>query len=301
MSRRVFRCGGCGAGEQHSVTDYVQSMRVCTRCGVVSRELIRPQSDGFVASERSTVASANIGSANSFNERTRTLARSEQRTRTPRERQTIKMRSVVEALAERLGLNTRLVEETQRVVLAVRRVHNRKVKKDELMAAACIAIACRTLRFPRTFKDVAQACGSVTTKELGRTFKVLSRALGGNHAHEQLRAMVPRFAATAGFKGGDVMLSEHVAAAGWRRGVVHGGNPLSIIAGSLLMVARLREANDIDCERISLTVGVAETTTRKSFNALRDTASSILPSAAQRKFGVLGLSALWRESAPAVT
>lgn len=283
---RDLRCVGCGAGELQAVIDYVQSHRVCTRCGVVSRDLIPPQSDGFHASERSTIASAAIGSTRSCDERTRNLARFSQRTRTPLERQSIKMQLVVQALAERMTLSLRIVEETNRVVLHVRRAYRRKVKKDELMAASCIIIACRRLGFPRSFADVACACDCVSTKELGRTFKTLSRAIGGNNAHEELRLMVPRFAALAGFVGGDVLLSEHIAAAAMQYGVVPGGHPLSIIAGSLLFVAQLRVAKAINCEHVSLAVGVATTTTIKAYRALQASAERILTTRVRRKFGV---------------
>lgn len=284
MRRGARLCGGCGLGEEHSVIDYVQSHRVCTGCGVVCRGLIPPQDDGFHASERSCIAAASVGSVNARSESERTVARSQQRTQTPLQRQTVKMIGVVEDLAERLGLSPRLREETHRVVLAVRRAHKRKVKKDELMAAACICIACRRLQFPKSFRDVAVACAAVTTTELGRTFKVLSRAIGGNNSNTRLRAMVPRFATMIGFRGRDVMLCEAVACAAHREGVVPGRNPLSIIAGTLHLVATMRGVGS--ASGAATRVGVAETTTRKACRALLRSVDAILPPETRRQFGL---------------
>ena len=261
-------CRLCGAGEAQSLVDAREGHAVCTSCGCVYPQIVLVH-EGYHASQRSCLAAAHVGDLRSRDSAQRSLAYAGRRTISCTEQRRVRIDSAIDELGDRLDMTERLRDEAKRVAVEIRRVHQRKVKKDELLAATCYAIACRRLHLPRSFGELARRCPTVDAKELGRAFKTLSRALGGAQAQDGFRRLVPGFASKLRMDGRTALLCERIARHVHSAGLVPGRNPLSCVAGTLRFVGRHTDA------QVARVVGVAPNTVRKAHRVIADDATAV--------------------------
>jgi len=117
---------------------------------------------------------------------------------------------MIEKLAEDMSMTTRIRNNAKICYHQINKKHKKKTKKDELLAAVCIAIACRQSSVSRSFKELAQRCSNVTRKELGRAFKTYTRLLTNVNTHFKMEEMVPRYASRLGMDGRDQLFCEYI-------------------------------------------------------------------------------------------
>ena len=197
------------------IYDYRQSCVTCTNCGVVSRaHQIQSEQDTFENSKRISWIEQvgdvpTLGTGIGSDHRS-SLVRMHQRLQTPQSRRASKITNMIDNMCSDMSMTTRISDCAKRCYYQINKRHKKKTKKDELLAAVCIAIACRQTSVSRSFKELAQRCNNVTRKELGRAFKTYTRLLKGVNTHFKIEEMVPRYTSKMGMAGKEQLFCEYV-------------------------------------------------------------------------------------------
>lgn len=160
----------------NTCVDYKQNIVVCTDCGVVLG-CPKPNTDTFDRmqsySKQEDVGSCVKSKYATIQKQldTKVLSTGERRIR--------RVRSIVTALCERMGVLQRIEDRSQSIVKYI--VGNKEtikqVKKDELLCIVSVCMACRESKFPYTFRELAAVCHNVKPKEICRTFKMYERQI----------------------------------------------------------------------------------------------------------------------------
>ncbi|KAK4705913.1 transcription initiation factor TFIIB, partial [Phenoliferia sp. Uapishka_3] len=147
-----------------------------------------------------------------------------------------------------------------------------KGKNQDAIIAACIFIACRQGRVPRTFKEIV-ALTSVPKKDIGQCFKVLERAFettgpgAGPNATASADSFITRYCNHLGLPVPVQRAAVFVVTRVGEEGVLAGRSPITVAAACILFATSLwgipAKAKDI-----AQVAGVQDSTIRTSYKFL---------------------------------
>ena len=167
-----------------------------------------------------------------------------------------------------LKLPQSVEEESGRIyTLAVQRSLVRGRSMESVVAGALYA-ACRRHEMPRTLDELSEASG-IDKKEIGRTYRFITRELDINILPSNPADYIPRFASalrlTSEAQSGAVEILEHAQ----REELTSGRGPTGIAAAALYLSALMRGEKRTQRE-VADVAGVTEVTIRNRYKELLD-------------------------------
>ncbi|XP_052864407.1 transcription initiation factor IIB-like [Anopheles cruzii] len=142
-------------------------------------------------------------------------------------------------------------------------------------AAACLYIACRLEKAPRTFKEIC-AVSSISRKELGNCFlrivKVNQMSIGRITTND----FIPRFCAKLGLPSKVHRWASHIARKATEIGLVAGRNPISVAAAAIFVASQGSDSRKTVKEICGIS-GVSGSTIRHLYRLMCPYAKELFP------------------------
>jgi len=151
-----------------------------------------------------------------------------------------------------------------------KRVEDEKLlrgKTTDAIIAACIFIACRQEKVPRTFKEIC-AVTRVPKKEIGRCFKALVSALETKVTTTTSMDLMSRFCSMLGLPMEIERTSTDLTVKAKDLGPLAGKNPVSVAAACIYLCSNLYQQNPKSAKDIAQVAGVSEVTIRNAYKVL---------------------------------
>ncbi len=287
---RTGVCPKCGSTEL--VYDPERGEIVCARCGYVVEENIvdmGPEWRAFDAGQRERRArtgapesillhdkglSTDIGMSKNLSALTREkiyrLRKWQSRLRVSEamERNLVFALSELDRLASNLHLPKYVEEEAARLYREAVRRDLIKGKPIESIIAACVYIACRLLKIPRTLDEVA-AVSKVSKKDIGKGYRFIARKLNLTPKKLLIKPAeyVNRFADELGLSEKVRRRAVKLLEMAYSVGLTSGKSPSGLVAAALY-VASLIEGEKKTQREVAEVAHVTEVTVRNRYKEL---------------------------------
>jgi transcription initiation factor TFIIIB Brf1 subunit/transcription initiation factor TFIIB len=262
-------CKHCGS--QELVIDNAQGDLICKNCGVVNAQ----------HNMRHNVYNITYNVSYPENHTYKYKLNSFEENRSD------KIFQVISNLISRLGINNdTLIDRSMQIFNILLKTKIPKIKKDELIASACVFIALRKSNIPYSYNELSILCDNVTKRELGRCCKRCYFFLqkeekkqenwGDNSEKEKsILDNIPRYATRLGFTNVEIIYLKKISRHVEKLGLIRGCNPLSITAAVMIYVANLLNLQ-IKTNEVANVIGIAENTVQKSLKFLVKSKQSVI-------------------------
>jgi transcription initiation factor TFIIB len=195
----------------------------------------------------------------------------------PGERSLLAAFRAIGAMCERVGLPRLIADRAKQLYKLVEDERLTRGKVNDGIVAACIYVACRQEKVPRTFKEIS-ALTLVSKKDIGRCYKLLAPLLETRVSSVSMDDFMARFCSHLGL-GMDVqrlavVILQRVAALG----VAAGKSPTSIAAAGLFMTCQLLPQARKSPKDIAFISGVSEVTIKNTYKDLLLRKHDLVPS-----------------------
>jgi transcription initiation factor TFIIB len=138
----------------------------------------------------------------------------------------------------------------------------------DVVVASSIYIACRRCKLPRTLDEIVEV-SKVTKKEVGRTYRFLSRELSIKLLPTSPADYVPRFASNVGFSNEVQSKAIGIIEKSIKMGLTSGRGPAGVAAAALYIASVLLGERKTQSE-IAKVAGVTEVTIRNRYKELSE-------------------------------
>ncbi len=293
---QITRCPECGS--THLVRDYEHGELVCEDCGLVIDETYvdqGPEWRAFDAAQREerertgapmtyTIHDKGLSTEISWKNRdsygrpvpTRTRA---QLYRLRKWHRRIKVsssadRNIADALQimERMAANLDLPKDVRETAALIYRKAVRenmvRGRSIESVVAATLYAACRQLKIPRTLDEIASV-SRVSKKDIGRTYRLLSRTLGLGISPSEPEDYIERFCSRLRLSGEVKKKAYAILRRAKELGVGRGKGPTGVAAAAIY-IAALQVGERRTQREIAEVAGVTEVTIRNRYKELVD-------------------------------
>lgn len=184
----------------------------------------------------------------------------------PRERNLAFALSEVDRGSSKLGLPRTVREDASKVyrdAVDQKLIRGRSI---EGVVAASLYIACRRCHVPRTLDEIAEA-SRVTKKEVGRTYRFMTRKLGIKLLPTSPVDYIPRFASELGLSGPVQARAIEIINKAKANGLNSGRGPNGMAAAALYIAAVMLMERKTQHEVAEVT-GVTEVTIRNRYHEI---------------------------------
>ncbi len=286
----VFRCPECGSTEFYE--DPVKGELVCAKCGTVIEEGIIDRTQDWRAfdhdqqSRRSRTGAPLTSKRHDKGLTTEIgkgvtelfkvpvkkrgqffrLRKWQKRLMTSKDRNLSFALGELERLVSFLGLPKTLHEEAAELyekALTKGLVRGRSI--ESIIAAIVYALA-REYKSPRTLAEISQASG-ISKRELGRTYRYISRKLGIRILPATAESYIPRFSSMLKLKDKTEVRAIKILKEAMKKDVISGKGPCGCAAAAIY-IASVLEGERKTQREIADTVGVTEVTIRNRYKEI---------------------------------
>jgi transcription initiation factor TFIIB len=182
----------------------------------------------------------------------------------------------ISMMCERIGLPRLIADRGKQLYKLVEDEKLTKGKVNDGIVAACIYVACRQEKVPRTFKEIS-ALTLVSKKDIGRCYKLIAPLLENRVSSVSMEDFMARFCSHLNL-GIDV---HRLAVAILKRvselGVAAGKSPTSISAAGLFMATQLIPQSRKSPKDIAFISGVSEVTIKNTYKDLLARKYELIP------------------------
>jgi transcription initiation factor TFIIB len=165
-----------------------------------------------------------------------------------------------------------------RLVAETAATYYRKVQKMNVLrgrsisgfVGACVYLACRTSKVPRSVDDVYKEMPETTDRDIRICYRVLVGELKVRVPRISAVALLPRYASVLALPQDTANLAEKMLVAFEAHNNTAGKDPKGMIAASIYLACKIREEETAQ-KRVATACGVTEVTLRsriKEFNAI---------------------------------
>lgn len=179
-------------------------------------------------------------------------------------------------MCERIGLPRLIADRAKQLYKLVEDEKLNKGKVNDGIIAACIYVACRQEKVPRTFKEIS-ALTLVSKKDIGRCYKLIAPLLENRVSTVSMEDFMARFCSHLNLG----MEVHRVAVAILKRvaelGVAAGKSPTSIAAAGLFMTTQLFPHARKTPKDIAFISGVSEVTIKNTYKDLLARKHELIP------------------------
>ncbi|KAI5477493.1 transcription initiation factor TFIIB [Pseudohyphozyma bogoriensis] len=172
-------------------------------------------------------------------------------------------------MCEAISLPKTIVDMTRQLFKRVDEERLLKGKDQDAIIAACIFIACRQGRVPRTFKEIVKLT-NVPKKDIAACFKLLERTFETAPVLPSSGALIPRYCNHLGLPMFIQTACQHVVDQVGEEGSLAGRNPITIASACILFTVTLfaykgKGSNVVDIAGVA---GVQDGTIRNGYRIL---------------------------------
>ncbi|KAJ2724834.1 transcription initiation factor IIB [Coemansia sp. Benny D115] len=281
----VLICPHCRTPIPHIIEDFASGDYVCGDCGLVLGDRIidtrsewrtfandegdDPSRVGNAANpfldgdQLDTVISRGDGGSGLA----RDLSRTQGRTTAQRhERNLVQAYKDISAFCEAYNMPRTTVDIAKQIYKKVEDDNLHKGKSNDAVIAACIFIACRQDKAPRTFKEIC-ALTKVDRKDIGRTFKFLKDKLGAYSGTTSSNDLIDRFCSNLSLDQETRRITKLLTETAKDMENISGKSPVSIASACIYMASHLT-GNPREAKNISEIAGVGEATIKTTYKIL---------------------------------
>ncbi|VDN14255.1 unnamed protein product [Dibothriocephalus latus] len=142
----------------------------------------------------------------------------------------------ISQMAERLNLPKTISDRANLLFKQVYETRNLRGRSNDAVSTACLYMACRQEKVPRTFKEVC-AVSKVSKKEIGKVFKKILNILETNVQAVSVDDFMSRFCANLHLNITVQQVANVVARRALNLNLVSGRSPVSVAAAAIYMAA----------------------------------------------------------------
>jgi len=177
--------------------------------------------------------------------------------------------ATIAAMCEAISLPKSIVDSSKQLFKRADEERLLKGKSVDAIIAACIFIACRQGRVPRTFKEIV-ALTSVSKKDIGACFKVLNRAFETTAQAASIAtadSYVGRYCNHLGLAMPVQTVAVFIAHRIGEEGTLDGRNPITVASAAILFATTLL-GQAKPAKEIAAVAGVQDGTIRAAYRLL---------------------------------
>ncbi len=138
----------------------------------------------------------------------------------------------------------------------------------EEMTSACLYAACRKARIPRSLDEISEVA-KVDKKDIGRTYRYISRELGLQLKPTSPVDYIPRFVSELKLSGDVRRKAEKLLEKAMEQGLTSGRGPLGVAAAAIYITAA-NEGEKRTQREVAEVANVTEVTVRNRYKELSD-------------------------------
>ena len=263
-----FFCSPCnmlGINEP-LIEDKKRGCYLCSSCGVVSKKYIPSNKCTFNESkqldtERAPLTVQTMGSNEVLHKyHYKSIL-------TPLERKKIRVFKLIEIICENLHLLNNIRIKCEFIFNQVSKLScmKKRCKKESLLAAVTVYMACYNSIHPRSLKEVASASGGVSAPEIWKTFKLYSKDLRVPKKNISALTAVGRYSCLLGFKFKQEKFARDIYTYIQKHGCIPGHNPNSQLSVALTLASYLSVpgSKPADTKLIGKILSISENTVKK--------------------------------------
>ncbi|VDM03232.1 unnamed protein product [Schistocephalus solidus] len=181
----------------------------------------------------------------------------------------------ISQMAERLNLPKTISDRANLLFKQVYETRNLRGRSNDAVSTACLYMACRQEKVPRTFKEVC-AVSKVSKKEIGKVFKKILNILETNVQAVSVDDFMSRFCANLHLNITVQQVANVVARRALNLNLVSGRSPVSVAAAAIYMAAYALGCRK-EKREIGEVAGCAEATITCTYRAMHARASELFP------------------------
>jgi transcription initiation factor TFIIIB Brf1 subunit/transcription initiation factor TFIIB len=272
------------------IIDHRAGDLICVLCGTVNKEHI--QSVGYhtrtetnvrnviAVPMRTYVGKRNDGKGSLLQ---RTLNKNHRQLQLSTDRQLQVLYENCEEIACRMNINKRLLNQAKGLALQFHARDGKPVKKNKVIAAACLCIACRRMGMGRSIKEFVQT-GLVKKREMGYYLKQVSRFIQVATQGATPAMLLPRYANKLNASHETLCLARGLSDGIRKMNMMGGRSPHSVVALVLYVALRVVEpSRKTPLKHISVAVGIASNTSGHCLEILKEKHAAVRENTHWRK------------------
>ena len=178
-------------------------------------------------------------------------------------------------MIERIGLPRTVGDQAKQLYKKIFDEDVAKGKPNQGLIGACLFVACRQEKVPRTFKEMATLI-RVDKKTLAKCVKMILPLLENPVQSASTSDYLTRFCSHLDLPVTIRNAASHVVTRAGELGILAGKSPLSVAAAAIYMIARLSDHPKTEKE-ISPVAGVSEGTIRNAYRDLWHRRHEVIP------------------------
>eukprot|EP00126_Sphaerothecum_destruens_P004040 Sdes_comp17928_c0_seq1m7183 len=180
-------------------------------------------------------------------------------------------------MADRINLPQTIVNRAQVIYSNPEVQKLLRGRASDAMVAACLYLACRWEKVPRTFKEIC-ALTNTQSKHVVKAYKKISQIIdvGANIQAISTDDFMARFCCYLKLPIGFQKIASHVASQANDCGCVAGKSPISVVAASIYMVC-LVTADKRSAKDIGAVSGVSESTIKQCIKEMHPHRMKLFP------------------------
>jgi len=274
--------------EDHSAGDLI-----CPECGLVVEERIVDPSTEWRSFEGDSIDRSRVGGPeNSLisglslstgivtnlgsSDESKRLALSQRRNlSSSAERPLMEAMNTIRDISNRINIDRETQQEAAKVFKDLRDKNINRGKGAEARIAACIYIACRIKKVPRSFKEIC-AASNVKKKDIAHCFKLTKDHLDIGLGQLSGMDFVPRYCANLGLSPNVQRAAATIVMKITEFDLAAGKSPISI-AGAAIYLASQASSDKKSFKEVAAVTGIAEPTLRVTYKLLVPRALELFP------------------------
>ncbi|XP_038726384.1 transcription initiation factor IIB-like [Tripterygium wilfordii] len=186
----------------------------------------------------------------------------------------IKGFEAIQAMADGLSIQKNIVIRAKEIYKKIDDERQCRGRNQSAVFGACLFIACREVKLPRTLKEISVVANGSTKKEINRASEQIKKTLDVETGTLHAGDLVRRFCSHLGMKNQEISVVQETLQKSEELDIRR--SPKSVLAAIIYMISQLSD-NKKPIQDISSAAEVAEGTIKKSYKDLYPYASRIIP------------------------
>ncbi|KAL7671653.1 hypothetical protein ACOME3_006544 [Neoechinorhynchus agilis] len=153
-------------------------------------------------------------------------------------RTTLRRHKQMEKIAESLKIPRLITDQAKGILKRIKDAKPLRGRPEDAIVAACLYIACRQEKAPRTLKEICLV-SSANTRDIGKCFKKILSLIDDNVGTVRSQDFIPRFCSRLNMKSEAQDIVRHLSKRVVQLELVDGRAPDTVAAACILMASRL--------------------------------------------------------------
>ncbi|UCC18709.1 MAG: transcription initiation factor IIB [Promethearchaeota archaeon] len=178
-------------------------------------------------------------------------------------------------ISTNLNLPNYVKEDAMRIYIEAFKKKLLRGRSINAMVAACLYLACRRKKLPRTLQEILDESSS-NAKDVRRSYSTLLREMNFNPPSTDPISLIPRFMTDLGLNSEIEQLTTKILKAYRSKFSISGKDPKGLCAGAIYLACKIRN-KEITQQQIVQAIGVTEVTLRSRYKELKNKLNVTIP------------------------